>query len=434
MLKKIDRIMYNLIKSEQLRQRSTIELIASENLTSKAVLECLGSCLTNKYSEGQPNRRYYGGNDIIDKIELLCKERAKKAFNLNQDWHINVQPYSGTVANIAVYTGLINPGDKIMGMDLSSGGHLSHGFKTDNKKISASSLFFESKSYKVNNDGYLDYNNIMTEVKDFKPNILICGASSYPRDINYQKFREIADSIGCLLMADISHINGFIVTGLMNDPFKYCDVVTTTTHKTLRGPRSAIIFCKEKFKTKIDEAVFPGMQGGPHNHQIAAVATQLHQVTNKDFYNYMVKVRNNAKYLCEKLKELDFKFITGGTDNHILLIDLRNFNITGSKMEKVCDKANISLNKNSINGDKSALSPSGIRLGLNTLTTREIDDCKLDILAILLREAVDICIERQETYGKKMIDFTKDIDNDKKIKNLKDKISELALALKYPEY
>ena len=374
-LKDVDNEIYELIQEEDNRQRTNIELIASENFTSYAVRECLGSCLTNKYSEGRPEKRYYGGNEVIDKIELLCEQRALEAFGLDEDnWSVNVQPYSGSPANFAVYTALLQPGDRIMGLDLPSGGHLSHGFQTDKKKISATSIFFTSKPYKVNIEGWIDYDQLEKDVSEFKPQILICGASAYPRDFNYKKFREIADSVGSYLMADIAHISGLIVSGEMNNPFEYCDIVTTTTHKTLRGPRSGMIFVNKKSgdgnnEKRINEAVFPGLQGGPHNHQIAGLAVQLKEVMTQEFRDYIKKVKDNAKYLGEKLIEKGFELSTGGTENHLLLVKLRNFGITGSKMEKVCELANISLNKNTVVGDKSALSPTGIRIGTAYMTT-----------------------------------------------------------------
>ena len=418
-LKDVDNEIYELIQEEDNRQRTNIELIASENFTSYAVRECLGSCLTNKYSEGRPEKRYYGGNEVIDKIELLCERRALEAFGLNEDdWSVNVQPYSGSPANFAVYTALLQPGDRIMGLDLPSGGHLSHGFQTDKKKISATSIFFTSKPYKVNNEGWIDYDQLEKDVLEFKPRILICGASAYPRDFDYKKFREIADSVGSYLMADIAHISGLIVSGEMNNPFEYCDIVTTTTHKTLRGPRSGMIFVNKKSgdgnnEKKINEAVFPGLQGGPHNHQIAGLAVQLKEVMTQEFRDYIKKVKDNAKYLGEKLIEKGFELSTGGTENHLLLVKLRNFGITGSKMEKVCELANISLNKNTVVGDKSALSPTGIRIGTAYMTTLGFNDW--DKLSNWLRRCVDICIKRQEKYGKKLRDWNKDIEIDNDI-------------------
>ena len=425
-LKDVDNEIYELIQEEDNRQHTNIELIASENFTSYAVRECLGSCLTNKYSEGRPEKRYYGGNEVIDKIELLCEQRALEAFGLDEDnWSVNVQPYSGSPANFAVYTALLQPGDRIMGLDLPSGGHLSHGFQTDKKKISATSIFFTSKPYKVNIEGWIDYEQLEKDVLEFKPQILICGASAYPRDFDYKRFREIADSVGSYLMADIAHISGLIVSGEMNNPFEYCDIVTTTTHKTLRGPRSGMIFVNKKSgdgnnEKRINDAVFPGLQGGPHNHQIAGLAVQLKEVMTQEFRDYIKKVKDNAKYLGEKLIEKGFELSTGGTENHLLLIKLKNFGITGSKMEKVCELANISLNKNTVVGDKSALSPTGIRIGTAYMTTLGFDDW--DKLTDWLRRCVDICIKRQEKYGKKLRDWNKDIEIDNDILIIKNEI------------
>ena len=425
-LKDVDNEIYELIQEEDNRQHTNIELIASENFTSYAVRECLGSCLTNKYSEGRPEKRYYGGNEVIDKIELLCEQRALEAFGLDEDnWSVNVQPYSGSPANFAVYTALLQPGDRIMGLDLPSGGHLSHGFQTDKKKISATSIFFTSKPYKVNIEGWIDYEQLEKDVLEFKPQILICGASAYTRDFDYKRFREIADSVGSYLMADIAHISGLIVSGEMNNPFEYCDIVTTTTHKTLRGPRSGMIFVNKKSgdgnnEKRINDAVFPGLQGGPHNHQIAGLAVQLKEVMTQEFRDYIKKVKDNAKYLGEKLIEKGFELSTGGTENHLLLIKLKNFGITGSKMEKVCELANISLNKNTVVGDKSALSPTGIRIGTAYMTTLGFDDW--DKLTDWLRRCVDICIKRQEKYGKKLRDWNKDIEIDNDILIIKNEI------------
>lgn len=438
-LKQTDTEIYNLIQEEKLRQFTTLELIASENLTSNSVMECLGSVLTNKYSEGQPGRRYYGGNSVIDKIENLCKNRALQCFNLNSnEWSVNVQPYSGSGANFAVYTALLQPGDCIVGLDLPSGGHLSHGFQTDKKKISASSIYFESHSYKVNSDGFLDYDHISDVMNEHHPKILICGGSAYPRDIDYEKLRYLCNLYNCYLMADISHINGLVATGLMNNPFDHCDIVTMTTHKTLRGPRSAMIFSNigkhPKINQLIDEAVFPGLQGGPHNHQIAAVATQLNEVMSPEFKEYMVNVKNNTQLLGEYLSDKGFQLMTGGSDCHLLLINLKNFGITGSKMEKVCDLINISLNKNSIIGDKSPLSPNGIRIGLNTLTSRKINNEQLKQVAKILYDCVIYCQNRQDVYGKKMINFCKDIENDSELLKLKEKVIELASSLYFMDY
>ena len=424
-LKETDLELHNLINNEKHRQKTNIELIASENFTSKAVLECLGSILTNKYSEGRPNKRYYGGNEFIDKIELLCEKRALEAFNLNSEkWSINVQPYSGSPANFAVYTGLLNPGDRIMGLDLPSGGHLSHGFQTKNKKISATSIYFESKPYTVDKNGWIDYDNLEKLALEFKPKIIICGASAYPRDFDYKRFRIICNKIGAYLMADIAHISGLVVTGEMKSPFDYCDIVTSTTHKTLRGPRSGIIFIKKQNNNtrKINDAVFPGLQGGPHNHQIAALATQLKQVQTQEFKEYIRKVILNTKFLANELIELGFELSTNGSDNHLLLIKLKNFDITGSKMEKVCELANISLNKNTVPGDKSALSPSGIRIGTPCMTTRNMKNNGWKLLAKWLKRCVEICQDRQNRYGRKLSLWSQNIENDKNILEVKKEV------------
>jgi len=433
MLKNTDIEIYNLINKERKRQHENIELIASENFTSLAVRECLGSILTNKYSEGRPLRRYYGGNEVIDEIELLCEDRALRAFGLNSnEWSVNVQPYSGSPANFAVYTALLQPGQKIMGLDLPSGGHLTHGFQTAKKKISATSIFFESMPYVVNSEGWIDYDDLEKRALDFQPQIIVCGASAYPRDFNYKRFREIADKVGAYLMCDMAHISGFVATKIMNNPFEYCDVVTSTTHKTLRGPRSGMIFSKTEFSRKINEAVFPGLQGGPHNHQIAALAVQLKEVQTPEFVEYMLDVRENAKYLGGKLKEQGFVLSTNGTDNHTLLVILRNFDITGSKMERVCELANISLNKNAVPGDKSALSPHGVRIGTPCMTTRKMDKDGWDKLAYWLYKCVVICQERQEQYGRKLKTWGVDIENDENILKIKEEVIEYASKLYFP--
>lgn len=433
-LKTVDPEMYDLIQEEDHRQRHNIELIASENFTSMVVRECLGSCLTNKYSEGRPERRYYGGNDVIDKIELLCEQRALEAFGLDDDeWSVNVQPYSGSPANFAVYTGLLKPGDKLMGLDLPSGGHLSHGFQTEKKKISATSIYFQSRPYKVGEGGYIDYDQLEKDVVEFEPKIVICGASAYPRDFDYERFRKICDKVGAYLMADIAHISGLVVAGEMNNPFEFCDVVTTTTHKTLRGPRSGMIFVNTKRvdngERRINEAVFPGLQGGPHNHQIAGLAVQLKEVMTQEFRDYIKKVKDNAKYLGDRLVEKGFELATGGTDNHLLLVKLKGFGITGSKMEKVCELSGISLNKNCVFGDKSALSPTGIRIGTPYMTTLGMEKDGWLKLADWLRRCVDICVDRQNKYGKKLRDWGKDIEKDSRIFEIKKEVTEYCSIL-----
>ncbi len=412
-LKNRDKTLHDLIQKEYYRQKRSLELIASENLTSQSVMECLGSILTNKYSEGTPEKRYYGGCEVIDQIEKLCQNRALDAFHLDHDeWHVNVQSYSGSTANFAVYTALLQPGDRLMGLDLPSGGHLTHGYQTPSKKISASAVYFKSKCYRVNSEGYIDYDQLEKDAIDFKPHLIICGASAYPRDINYERFRKIADINNSYLMCDVSHISGFVATGEMNNPFEYCDVVTSTTHKTLRGPRSALIFCKKKHKADIDFSVFPMLQGGPHQHQIAGVATQMLEVQSDTFKDYIKQVRKNTRAMCDYFKSQGYHLSTGGSDNHLILINLKNKNITGSKVETLCNLVDISLNKNSVPGDKSALSPGGIRIGTNCLTTRGCKEDDMIKVSALIHDVVEFALEIQSTaVSKSLKDFKSNINN-----------------------
>merc|ERR1711990_1175353 len=319
-LKEADPEVYGLVEEEKARSMRCIELIASENLTSRAVMECLGSVLTNKYSEGQAGSRYYGGNQVIDKIENLCKARALAAFGVSdKEWGVNVQPYSGSPANFAVYTALLEPHSRIMGLDLPSGGHLTHGYYTAKKKISATSMYFESFPYKVHPEtGLIDFDELRKTALVFRPAMILCGASAYPRVIDFAKFREIANEVGAILMADIAHISGLVATKQHPSPFAHCDVVTTTTHKSLRGPRAGMIFFKysEKIpdiKERIDMAVFPGLQGGPHNHQIGGLAAQLLEVNSPAFTEYSKAVVANAKTLADTLMGKGHKIATNGT-------------------------------------------------------------------------------------------------------------------------
>ncbi|CAE6418936.1 unnamed protein product [Rhizoctonia solani] len=410
-LSEIDPEVQNLIDKETWRQFSGLELIASENLTSLATMQANGSILTNKYSEGLPGARYYGGNEHIDELERLCQQRAFKAFNLDPAvWGVNVQPYSGSTANFAAFTALIQPQDRIMGLGLPDGGHLTHGYYTAKKKISASSIYFQSFPYGLDPSTQLiDYNSLESQARLFKPRLVVCGASAYPRDWDYGRLKKVCDEHGAWLMADIAHTSGLVAAQELNNPFEYCDVVTTTTHKTLRGPRAGLIFFRKDnayakdIETRVNNAVFPACQGGPHNNTIAAIATALKQVATPAFKEYAKQVIANARVLGQELVAKDYKLQTSGTDNHLVLWDLRPLGLTGSKVEKVCDLVHITINKNAVSGDKSAQVPGGIRLGTSALTSRSMREDDIKQVADFLHRAVQLSLALQKQAGSKLL-------------------------------
>ncbi len=383
------------------RQRTHIELIASENLVSKAVMSAMGSHLTNKYAEGYPGKRYYGGCEYVDIVENLAIERAKKLFGCE---YVNVQPHSGAQANLAVFFALVNPGDTVMGMSLADGGHLTHG-----SPVNISGKYFNIVSYGVNDDGYIDYDNVLKIAKENKPKLIVAGASAYPREIDFAKFREIADEVGAYLMVDMAHIAGLVAAGLHMNPVPYADVVTTTTHKTLRGPRGGMILCKSAEKAKeinFNKAVFPGIQGGPLMHVIAAKAVCLKEALDDSYKEYMKSVKDNAAALAKGLIDRGFNLISGGTDNHLMLVDLRNMNVTGKECEKLLDAANITCNKNAIPNDPaSPFITSGIRLGTPAVTSRGMKAEDMDVIA----EAISLLVKDCDANKEKAMGLVKEL-------------------------
>uniref|UniRef100_A0A7S0RZ78 Serine hydroxymethyltransferase n=1 Tax=Chlamydomonas leiostraca TaxID=1034604 RepID=A0A7S0RZ78_9CHLO len=418
----VDPELYDIIEKEKNRQYKGLELIPSENFVSASVMEAVGSIMTNKYSEGYPGARYYGGNEFIDMAERLCQKRALEAFRLDPaKWGVNVQSLSGSPANFQVYTALLAPHDRIMGLDLPHGGHLSHGFQTDTKKISATSIFFETMPYRLDEStGLIDYDALERSAVLFRPKMIVAGASAYTRHYDYPRMRAIADRVGAWLLADMAHISGLVAADVVPGPFEYADVVTTTTHKSLRGPRGAMIFFrkgvrKEDPKTKapinydiedkINFAVFPGLQGGPHNHTIAGLACALKQARGEEFKAYQTQVLSNSKALAAGLAKRGFKLVSGGTDNHIVLVDLRPKGVDGSRVERVLELAHIAANKNTVPGDTSALVPGGLRMGSPALTSRGFVEADFEAVAGFVDRAVNIAVAVKKASGPKLKDF-----------------------------
>ena len=375
-VKNYDLELANAMENELGRQRDHIELIASENFVSKAVMAAMGSPLTNKYAEGYPGKRYYGGCQHVDVVENLAIERAKELFGCE---YVNVQPHSGAQANLAAFFAMVQPGDTVMGMSLADGGHLTHG-----SPVNISGKYFNIVPYCVNDEGFIDYDEVMKIAKECKPKLIVAGASAYPREIDFKKFREIADEVGAYLMVDMAHIAGLVATGLHMSPIPYADVVTTTTHKTLRGPRGGMILASEESNAKFNfnKAVFPGIQGGPLMHVIAAKAVCFKEALSDDYKAYMADVKTNAAALAKGLTDRGFNLVSGGTDNHLMLVDLRNMNVTGKDCEKLLDAANITFNKNAIPKDPaSPFVTSGIRLGTPAVTSRGMKAADMDVIA-----------------------------------------------------
>ncbi|PAA51960.1 hypothetical protein BOX15_Mlig000733g5, partial [Macrostomum lignano] len=406
-LSSVDPEMHAILRRERERQMSGLEMIASENFTSAAVQQALASCMTNKYSEGQVGNRYYGGNEVVDEMESMCKSRALQVFGLkSEEWGVNVQALSGCPANFAVYTALVGPHGRIMGLDLPDGGHLSHGFQTPAKKVSATSLYFESMCYKVDPvTGLIDYDALAASARLFRPKLIVAGMSCYSQHLDYARFRQICDEVGAILMADMAHVSGLVAAGVVPSPFEHSDIVTTTTHKSLRGPRSALIFYRKgtvmqkgkevplTYEQRINEAVFPGLQGGPHNNAIAAVAVALKQCMSPDFKAYQQQVLLNAQALVARLKELGYSIVTGGTVNHLCLVDFRPQGVEGARVEKSLDLVGITANKNTCPGDRSALRPSGLRLGTPALTSRGLCEADMRRVADFIHQGVRLAID-----------------------------------------
>ncbi|KXL45407.1 hypothetical protein M433DRAFT_4539 [Acidomyces richmondensis BFW] len=431
-LDEADPTVFEIIRKEKRRQKNFVNLIPSENFTSQAVLDALGSVMQNKYSEGYPGARYYGGNEFIDESERLCQKRALETFGLKEaEWGVNVQPLSGSPANLYAYSALLNTHDRLMGLDLPHGGHLSHGYQIPTKKISAISKYFETLPYRLDEKtGLIDYDKLEELALLYRPRLIVAGTSAYSRLIDYARFRQIVDKVGnCYLLSDMAHISGLVAAGVIPSPFEYSDVVTTTTHKSLRGPRGAMIFYRkgtrrvdkktgeeEKYNLEgpINASVFPGHQGGPHNHTITALSVALHQAQQPEFKQYQRTTLENAKALASRLGEskekggLGYNIVSGGTDNHLVLVDLKDRGVDGARVERILELVGIAANKNTVPGDKSAMKPGGLRMGTPAMTTRGFQPADFMRVADIVHRAVNItkmldakAIEAAEKSGRK---------------------------------
>lgn len=414
--------LHSIMEDEKCRQRDSLVLIASENFTSKSVFDALGSVMSNKYSEGYPGARYYGGNEHIDKVESMCQKRALELYNLDPElWGVNVQSLSGSPANLQAYGAVLQPHDRIMALDLPHGGHLSHGYQTDKKKISQISVFYETFPYRLDEStGVIDYDMMEANAKLFRPKLLVAGASAYSRLIDYERMKKVADQHNAWLLADMAHISGLVAAKVIPSPFDYADIVTTTTHKSLRGPRGAMIFyrkgvrnitkkgeeIKYDLESKINFSVFPGFQGGPHNHTIAALATALKQANTSEYIAYQKQVMSNSAALAKELTARGFNLVGGGTENHLVLVDLKKSRgIDGARVERVLELANIAANKNTVPGDVSAMTPGGMRMGAPALTTRGFTEEDFTQVAVFFDQACNIAKTVKADVGPKLKDF-----------------------------
>lgn len=400
LLEKEDEEVGKALKAEYARQNRNIELIASENIVSPSVLYACGSILTNKYAEGYPGKRYYGGCENVDVIENLARERVKKLFGCE---YANVQPHSGAQANMAVFFSILKPGDTFMGMSLDTGGHLTHG-----SPVNFSGTYFNAVSYGVNDKGFIDYDEVLKIAKKCKPKLIVAGASAYPRTIDFKRFREIADEVGAYLMVDMAHIAGLVATGLHPSPFPYAHVVTTTTHKTLRGPRGGVILSSEEVNAKLNfnKAIFPGIQGGPLEHIIAGKAVCFKEALEPSFKEYQTQIIKNASALANALKEKGFKLVTDGTDNHLLLLDLTGIDVTGKELQNRCDSVYITLNKNAIPNDpRSPFVTSGVRIGTPAVTSRGMKEDDMKVIADLIYDTVFNYDTKQDEIREKVVNL-----------------------------